>query len=254
MVKVNSLLAQRLKMATEKFSKMTGLVERSSNGNLSSFAGVFRVAPLNEKEKEHLSSLLSEFKNDEQEISEDLFQLSALTAEVKAINNQAVILHGERIKKAQEILKNYRDGAFSAWLIATYGNRQTPYNFLQYYELHNALPDRLHNKLDDMPRQAVYSLASREGPQQQKEEIISNYAGQPKQELLKLIRETFPLADNDRRAQDLGDVAISQLRRVHAQLVSPSFNPSPKQKTQLLQVLKELKTLIELNLPERGVK
>jgi hypothetical protein len=245
MVKVNSLLAQRLKMATAKLSKMTNLVEMSSAGNLSSFSGVFRVTPLNDKEKDALHSLLTQYKNEEQEINEDLFQLSALTAEVKAINNQAVILHGERIKRAQTILKNYRDGAFSAWLIATYGNRQTPYNFLQYYELHAALPEKLHPKLDEMPRQAVYSLASRNGPQEQKELIVKNYNGEPKQELLKLIRDSFPLAETDRRAQDLADVAASSLRRLHSQLSAASFSPTPKQKTQLLQVIKELKSLIE---------
>jgi hypothetical protein len=245
MVKVNSLLAQRLKMATEKLSKMTHLVERSSSGNLSSFSGVFRVAPLNEREKEMLVSLLDHYKNKTQEINEDLFQLSTLTAEVKAINNQAVILHGERIKKAQDILKNYRDGAFSAWLVATYGNRQTPYNFLQYYELHHALPEPLHSKLDEMPRQAVYSLASRAGDQDQKVQIVKNYNGEPKQELLKLIRDTFPLAENDRRAQDIGELAIGQLRRVHSQIASSTFAPPPKQKNQLLQILSELKTLIE---------
>ncbi len=245
MVKVNSLLAQRLKMATAKFSKMTNLVEKSSSGNLSSFSGVFRVAPLNDKEKEILISLLTQYKNEEQEINDDLFQLSALTAEVKAINNQAVILHGERIKKAQEILKNYRDGAFSAWLIATYGNRQTPYNFLQYYELYTALPQTLHPKLDEMPRQAVYSLASRNGDQEQKEQIVKNYNGEPKQELLKLIRETFPLAENDRRAQDLADVAISALKKLHSQLSASSFTPTLQQKSQLLQGLKNLKSLIE---------
>ena len=246
MVKVNSLLAKRLKMATEKFTKMTNLVEMSSSGNLSSFSGVFRVSPLNEKEKEALSSLLTQYKNDTQEIGEDLFQLSALTAEVKAINNQAVILHGERIKKAQEILKNYRDGAFSAWLVATYGNRQTPYNFLQYYELYIALPTSLHAKLDEMPRQAVYSLASRKADSSQKQLIIQNYQGEPKQQLLKLIRETFPLAEDDRRAQDLGLVAVSQLRRLQTQLSTSSFSPTPKQKAQILQILEELQQLIDM--------
>ena len=246
MSKMNSLLTQRLKMATEKFSKMTGLVERSSAGELSSFSGIFRVAPLTEKEKETLISLLTQYKADEQEISDDLFQLSALTAEVKAINNQAVILHGERIKKAQEILKNYQDGAFSAWLMATYGNRQTPYNFLQYFELHTSLPTTLHNKLDEMPRQAVYSLASRNGSQEEKERIIDTYSGQPKQELLKLIRETFPLSEKDRRAQDLGEVALSQLGRLRNQLSTSAFAPSSRQKTQLLQLMKELRSLIEM--------
>lgn len=245
MVKVNSLLAKRLKMATEKFTKMTSLVEMSSSGNLSSFSGVFRVAPLNEKEKETLSSLLTQYKTDTQEIGADLFQLSALTAEVKAINNQAVILHGERIKKAQEILTNYREGAFSAWLIAAYGNRQTPYNFLQYYELYTALPENLHAKLDEMPRQAVYSLASRKADSSQKQLIIQNYQGQPKQELLKLIRETFPLAGSDRRAQDLGLSAISHLKRLHVLLSSEAFTPTPKQKAEIFQTLKELQSLIQ---------
>jgi hypothetical protein len=91
----------------------------------------------------------------------------------------------------------------------------------------------------------VYSLASRAGDPSQKEEIVKNYKGQPKLELLKLIRETFPLADNDRRAQNLGEVALSQLRRIHSQLSSTSFVPDPKQKKELLQVLKELKMHIE---------
>ncbi len=245
MVKVNSLLAKRLKMATEKFTKMTTLVEMSSSGNLSSFSGVFRVTPLTEKEKEAISSLLAQYKDEKQEIGEDLFQLSALTAEVKAINNQAVILHGERIKKAQEILKKYRDGAFSAWLIAAYGNRQTPYNFLQYYELYCALPEKLHGKLDEMPRQAVYSLASRKAESSQKQLIVQNYQGQPKQELLKLIRETFPLAQSDRRAQDLGHAALSQLKRLQSQLSSSAFIPTPKQKSEILRIFKELQLLIE---------
>jgi hypothetical protein len=245
MAKVNSLLTERLKMATAKLSKMTTLVEKSSSGNLSSFSGVFRVSALTEKERETLLSLLSEYSNEEQEIQHDLFQLSALTAEVKAINNQAIMLHGERIKKAQEILKNYRDGAFSAWLIATYGNRQTPYNFLQYFEFHQSLPEQLHPKLDEMPRQAVYSLASRNGSSRQKEEIIRQYNGEPKQALLKLIRETFPLADTDRRAQDLGEAALVHLRRLNAQCASSSFSLTSSQKKELLALLKELKHLVE---------
>ena len=81
-------------------------------------------------------------------------------------------MHGERIKKAQEILKSYRDGAFTAWLLAAYGNRQTPYNFLQYYELYTALSPGLHSQLEAMPRHAVYVLASRSGELTQKETMV----------------------------------------------------------------------------------
>lgn len=245
MTKVNALLTERLKSAKEKFTKMTNLVEMSSNGNLSSFSGVFRISPLSVKEQEALQTLLDQYKNESQEIVDDLNFLSAITAEVKAINNQAIILHGERIKQAQEILKNYRDGAFSAWLIATYGNRQTPYNFLQYYELHSSLPAGLHAKLDEMPRQAVYSLASREGDATQKELIIKNYNGEPKQELLSLIRETFPLAESDKRAQNLGDVTISTLFKLKKLLEGKAISATDKQKAKARQLLKDIHSLLE---------
>jgi hypothetical protein len=172
-------------------------------------------------------------------------QLASLTSEVKAINNQAAILHGERIKKAQEILKNYRDGAFSAWLVAAYGNRQTPYNFLQYYELTLTLPQMLHAKLDAMPRQAVYALASRTGPLEKKEAIIQNYNGEPKQELLLMIRKEFPLSKDDKRAGDLADTAISTLLRLCALLKNGSFSPKMPQKKMIKQLLNELDKLTE---------
>ena len=147
MAKVNSLLSERLKLPLEKLSKMTNLAEMSSSGHLSSFSGVFKVSELSDKEQEQLRFLLEEY-GEGQDIGQDFTSLSAITSEVKAINNQAAILHGERIKKAQELLKKYREGAFTFWLIQTYGNRQTPYNFLQYYELYQSLPHILLSKLD----------------------------------------------------------------------------------------------------------
>ena len=170
MGKMNNLLSLRFR-STDKLSKMKDLGKLSSSGNLSSFSGVFRVAPLNEKEQQSLQAILDQYASEEQIKGEDFKELSQITAEVKAINNQAIILHGERIKKAQTILKNYQDGAFSAWLIATYGNRQTPYNFLQYFELYQALPPVLHPQLEEIPRQAIYSLASRNGPLEQKSRL-----------------------------------------------------------------------------------
>lgn len=237
MAKVNSFLAERLKNATQKLSKMTHLVEMSSSGNLSSFTGVFRVGDLSPEEQLILRGLLDRYKNEKQEIAEDLKALFHITAEVKAINNQAIILHGERIKKAQILLKNYRDGAFSAWLMAAYGNRQTPYNFLQYYELYKQLPLDLQGRLDEMPRQAIYSLASRNATIEQKQEIIQNYKGQPKTELLELIRNTFPLAENDSRASDPAEMAISALKKIHRDLASQSFRANENQKIKLLGLL-----------------
>ena len=215
MSKVNSLLSERLKIASEKFSKMTTLAEMSSSGNLSSFSGVFKVETLSEKEETFLKNLLEEYGTEGQDIEQDFTSLSAITSEVKAINNQAAILHGERIKKAQEILKKYQEGAFSFWLIQTYGNRQTPYNFLQYYELYQALPQVLLPKLDEMPRQAAYTLASREGSFEKKQEVIENYQGETKQAVLEQIRKLFPLKEKDKRAQDHGVNLLKSLQKIN---------------------------------------
>lgn len=240
MSKVNSFLAQRLKSASKTLSKMTSLADLSSSGQLSGFAGIFQVTPLTEKEQEILKSILSEYCGDTNDVVKDFELLTGITSEVKAINNQAAILHGERIKKAQIILKDYRDGAFSAWLIATYGNRQTPYNLLQYYEFYTAIPKELHEKLSEMPRQVIYTLASRSGAQELKEEIVKNYHGQPKHELLLLIRNQFPLSDSDRRLKDLSNYTISTLEKLRLSLTPKNFNPSEAQKKKILELLHTL--------------
>ncbi len=200
----------------------------------------------NEKEKLDLEAILKNFRfHETYDVDADLKALSTITSEVKAITNQAVILHGERIKKAQDILKKYQDGAFTAWLYSTYGNRQTPYNFLQYYEFHTILPQSLHNKLDQMPRQAVYSLASRSGPIDKKEMIVKNYSGQPKQELLSLIRLEFPLPEDDKRLPDFAAHAISFLKRAREMLKNPLSNPDGSEKQQIRNLLAQLQGLVE---------
>lgn len=247
MAKVNSLLAMRFKKATEKLSKMTHLAELSTSGNLSSFSGVFRVAPLSEQEQETLKNILGQFSDVSQDIALDFRSLSLITSEVKAINNQAAILHGERIKKAQDILKKYRDGAFSAWLVATYGNRQTPYNFLQYYDLYSSLPKNLQPKIDEMPKQAVYTLASREGSMDIKAEIIKNYSGQSKSELLTLIRTTFPLDKDDGRAANLAEHLVAQLKRLDKLLSEENLKATSAQKKHIKQLIKAIEQKLDLN-------
>ncbi len=247
MSKFHDLLNLRFKQKeTQAPTKMTALVERSNNGELSSFSGVFRVSQLNEKEKEDLEAILRNYSSDATtDFEADLKALTIVTSEVKAITNQAVILHGERIKRAQEILKRYRDGAFTAWLFATYGNRQTPYNFLQYYEFYSLLPPTLHPKLDQMPRQVVYSLASRAGELERKETIVKNYAGQPKQELLKLIRAEFPLPEDDKRLPHFASNAIALLKRARDTLKNRHCVLREEEKRQVAHLLTQLHTLIE---------
>lgn len=246
MSKFNDLLNLRFKTKETQQPKVTALVERANNGDLSSFSGIFRITALNEKERADIEQILKNFRlNEAYDVDIDLKALEAITSEVKAITNQAVILHGERIKRAQEILKKYRDGAFTAWLYSTYGNRQTPYNFLQYYEFYTTLPQTLHQKLDQMPRQAVYTLASRNGPLEKKEAIVRGYNGEPKQELLQLIRLEFPLDEDDKRHPNFAAHALSFLRRAKEMIKNPLCVPSEEEKKQLSNLLLQLQVLLE---------
>jgi hypothetical protein len=246
MSKFNDLLSLRFKAKESPQAKMTALVERATNGDLSSFSGVFRVTALSEPEKNALEEILKSFRQTEtDDVDGDLKALVAITSEVKAITNQAVILHGERIKKAQEILKKYRDGAFTAWLYTTYGNRQTPYNFLQYYEFYSIMPATLHPKIDQMPRQAIYTLASRAGEIERKQDLVNSYAGQPKQELLKLIRQMFPLSDDDKRLPDFGSHGLAFLKRAREMFKHSQCRLAAPDKARALQIVDQIRVLIE---------
>lgn len=243
MSNVSALLTQRTKKS-EFSGKMAALAKQSASGNLTSFSGMFSVTELSGADKSDLERLLHSYTTDGENLHSDLEALIAITGEVKAINNQAALLHGERIKKAQMILTRYRDGAFTAWLINTYGNRQTPYNFLQYYDFYEAIPKTLRPRLETMPRQAVYTLASREGALEKKQLIIEKYQGETKAELLSAIREEFPLDAGDGRQRDFGEEAIKNLEKASKLLMSPQAALSPLQKTAIKQCLRQLSQLI----------
>lgn len=245
MKKINALLADRLKSPQEKMTKMKEMAELSSKGSLSGFSGVFQVQPLDDLISSKLKSILDDYAPEGASVTSDYEQLSLLTSEVKAITSQAAILHGERIKKAQSILKNYAEGAFSAWMIATYGNRQTPYNFLYYYELHLALPRHLQPKLDAMPRQIVYTLASRQGELALKEAIIAGYQNQTKIELLKQIKLSFPLKETDKRNRKMSSSVLAQIDRIQRSIEVLGMHISKEEKKALIKRLKALITTVD---------
>jgi hypothetical protein len=246
MNKVNKFLSQRLKKV-EKTSKMSALATQSMEGNLTSFSGVFGFTDLNSAEKEDLALILRKFAQEDgsTEVDEDLKSLITLTSEVKAINNQALILHGERIKAAQTLLKRYKDGAFTSWLITTYGNRQTPYNFLQYYEFYLSLPQTLRPLIEIMPKQAIYTLASREGTLEDKQLIVENYQGETKKELIQIIRETFPISEHDKRTKSIGVGLINTFEKARQSLRTNLNHLSEKQKSTLKSLLKETLAAID---------
>jgi len=243
MGKVNTLLSERLKKGDQS-SKMAAMAKQSASGNLTSFSGIFSVTELSEKERAFLENILREYLLTPENLTVDLQNLISITSEVKAINNQAAILHGERIKKAHTILTRYRDGAFTTWLMLAYGNRQTPYNFMQYYEFCEAIPRSLRPQIELMPRQAVYTLASREGPIEIKQKIVENYNGETKPELLEIIRKAFPLGLQDKRRQDFAQIAIQDFKKLCAFVKKKQPFFTPAQKEGLSDLLDQLRNLL----------
>ncbi|EPP34764.1 hypothetical protein CP10139811_0683 [Chlamydia ibidis] len=234
---LKTLLESRFKKNTQ--DKMESLARKRMEGDLSPFAHNFSNLRLSKKEEEKFRNLLQHYTCEGEVSEEDLRSLCSLSAQIKQIHHQAVLLHGERIKKVRDLLKSYREGAFSSWLLLTYGNRQTPYNFLVYYELFSALPDPLKIEAEKMPRQAIYTLASRQGSQEKKEAIIRNYQGESKGELLNIIRKEFPLTSEDQRQTSPARQALALLTK-GSQLLRKCPELSSEELISLEKLIKKL--------------
>jgi len=229
-----ALLSERFSERKEKAQKMNELSERSS------FSGIFQMPDVTDHDRAELEGLLSSYAHEKQSTGDDFQHLLAITSEIKAINNQAIMLHGERIRRAQSILKKYKDGAFSKWLLTTYGNRQTPYNFLQFYEFYENLDEPMKKVADEIPKQVIYSLSSRSGSPQKKEQFLKQYKGETKQVLLKKLRDTFPLKKEDKRNANLSAHVLSSLRKLKETCTQKGFLPTLSEKKEIKRLLEEL--------------
>lgn len=241
MKSIENLLESRFKK--EPSSKMASLAKRAHEGELTTFAGLFNIQELSSQEKESLREALQPFRQRDSDFEEDFSSLLTITSEVKAITHQAALLHGERIAKAQKILKKYRDGAFSTWLKVAYGNRQTPYNLLLFYNFFEQLSPKLREKAETLPRQAIYTLASREGDLEKKVSIITAYSGETKQVVLTKIRELFPLKEKDGRQEDPLSSAEGHLEKA-IYLLKKRGSLSTAEKKRIRLLLEEISSIM----------
>ena len=212
MSSIDTLLQSRV--ATKDSSKIKALARQSAEGSLSGFSGLFRTNELSELEKATLQTILVEHRLGDESIERDLTQLISITSEVKAIHNQATLLHGERIQRAQTLLKHYKEGAFTAWLYQAYGNRQTPYNFLFYFQFFQLLPEDLKTRAETMPRKAIYLLSGRDAPIEKKLDIVRAYTPEQKQQISDIIRSSFPIAVDDKRRGNQKEVIVQHLLKL----------------------------------------
>lgn len=163
---------------------------------VNSFNSVFDTQPLEQHEVNKIEQLFIDSCQTgsvvESQIKKDMEQIKKLTSEIKAIGRQGVILMGERIHQAREILKSYKDGTFIKWIDSTFESRSTAYNMLSYYELYLSLPSFAKEELKKLPQKAAYILASRNGDTTKKANFIKNFYHLKTDEIIALIREHFP--------------------------------------------------------------
>lgn len=184
----------------ERSTKVQDLAEQSSSGFKSGFQGIFQVKRASDEERGLLRSALEIYNPPRPDaFQSDVEKLMQLMLEVKAISHQALLLHGQRIQSAREVLREYREGAFTMWLVRAYGNRQTPYNFLQYFEFFQALPAQYRSKVEKMPRQVIYQLASRKQSFSKKLALLERCGDYSARSFLRQLRSDLPLKPLDQR-------------------------------------------------------
>ena len=218
MSKVNDKMLALLQKPAQSAAFAEGFEERESSSK-KAFRAEFISAPLSDEENQQIHQLLEasftegQFSTDE--VEKDHQNLTELTTQIRAIEVQSVLLHGDRIYKAQSILKKYQDGTFSNWLQLAYGNRQTPYRYLQFYDLFNKLEKDEKELMNSMPKQSAYKLASRNGEIEKKVEIIKEYHDCPQSEINQAIQEAFPLKSKDKRRAKENDADTIKVIRLN---------------------------------------
>jgi hypothetical protein len=95
-----------------------------------------------------------------------------------------------------------------------------------------------------MPRQAVYTLASRQGALDVKERFILDYQGESKSELLAKIRMLFPLNEKDHRKENYSAKVIRETKKLLELFKSPQLNPSSDETEELILLINKLRTLV----------
>lgn len=211
---------------------------------MSGFRGMFGEHALSRQEEERIENILHEHVKDDVIVEEDCKNLFRLTSEIKAISNQSILLHGERIKRAQDILKKYKEGAFTSWLLTTYGNRQTPYSMLQYYELYLLLPVQEKVLIENLPKKAAYTLASRQGALDEKRELLKAFKGEKQQEILLRIRQAFPKSEDDKRSRSPHSSLVRELERVVLKIENMKTSFSVDEKKRLKAVHEKLRAFL----------
>lgn len=236
----------------KKKEPITPHFQTVQTGPQNSFRTLFDISELTPQESDNIERLMTESYDveiSEVELKKDISALKSVTAEIKSINKQGVLLLGERIHQARDILQKYGDGRrpFTEWLEYTFGSRKTAYNMLSYYQFHRELPDdQLRNKLKELPLQAAYILASRDGDPKTKQKILNTYQGQKQKEIVLEIQEKLPVSSQDRRRRSpTGEALLLSLEMAGRTLIKEKIELTRGQQRRLERLINSLGRCLE---------
>jgi hypothetical protein len=177
---------------------------------VNTFTSVFGKSELEEREASSIEQLVIQYAMpchvSKSQSIQDVEEMKQLTAEIRSVGKRCLVLIGERVFKVRDILKRYKEGSFTQWLIGTFGCRRTGYNYLTYYEFYKQLPNNeLKEGFKKFPQKFAYKLASRKGDIGIKCDIVREYCTFPLEEIYKIIDEMLPLKSEERLKHKVND-------------------------------------------------
>lgn len=214
--------------------------------SINAFNALFAVQELGEGESRAIERILVEgFEpglHSEEGVDEDAAEIKRLTKELKAIKRQEMVLIGERISQAREIFKKYKKRSFREWMDFTFGSFKTGYNYLSFYDLYTAFPEELRIRLKAMPAKAIYVLASKKAPLEQKIELVRNRSQDKSEDWIAVIRAALGGAEPK-------IPSASKILTILEKTVSLLYphNMDPFQRNRLMLLVDRLQQVLELS-------
>lgn len=177
----------------------------------------------------------------------DVNSLLELTIQVKAIQKQGVILLGEKIFRAREIINknSLKKTSFSSWINMFFKTKSSAYNALAYYELYVNLPtEKLKSSFLEIPYKAAYKLSSKSVCLKDKERIIPHIVGLSNSEAISLISK---LSANNSLSRDYDNemerVSFNKIKSLLISVFGEVVSKRIKDSNRVKEILKILKMI-----------
>lgn len=155
-----------------------------------------------------------------------------ITSQIKLIQKQHVLLVGEKIFKAREIIQGMgkKDTTFTSWVNLVFPTKSSAYNALAYYEFFIKLPDNQVKKaFQSLPYKTAYALASRRGENKVKMSVLSKIRGKNNQEAMCILNTYLParlepIVDDNQQNKILSSKLLEVLKLVTIQKDVSEYN------------------------------